>query len=195
VFALLSTWKRGREALAAMLKESGLPLELFLSDVARRRPQRVRGTAVFMTSNLGAAPPVLLHHLKHNKVLHERVLLVSIVTEEIPAVPAAERVAVRPIGSGFYQVIGRYGFMETPNVPKLLASGPAATIPGPGLDRSEMETTYYLGRETLLPDGPSRLARWRKRLFIVMARNAVTASQFFGLPPNRVVEMGAQIQL
>jgi KUP system potassium uptake protein len=195
VFALLSTWKAGRTALAEQLKDAGLPLELFLADIARRKPVRVPGTAVFMTSNLGAAPPVLLHHLKHNKVLHERVLIVSLLNEQIPAIPDAERVTVVELGSGFWQVISRYGFMETPDVPALLGS----LVKRPG-DASRvalvpMDTTYYLGRETLLPNGPSKLTTWRKRLFIVMARNAVTASQFFGLPPNRVVEMGAQIQL
>jgi KUP system potassium uptake protein len=166
-----------------------------MGDIARRKPLRVPGTAVFMTSNTGAAPPVLLHHLKHNKVLHERVLLVSLLTEEIPAIPDADRVAVVELGSGFWQVISRYGFMETPDVPALLGS--LARRPGEASKVAlvPMDTTYYLGRETLLPNGPSKLSTWRKRLFIVMARNAVTASQFFGLPPNRVVEMGAQIQL
>jgi KUP system potassium uptake protein len=194
-FALMSTWKAGRNALAVQLRDAGLPLQMFLDDISRKKPQRVPGTAVFMTSNPGAAPPVLLHHLKHNKILHERVLLVSITVEEIPAVPEMERVASRDLGSGFYNVVARYGFMETPDVPKLLESLPQRPPPNVPLALKPMETTFYLGRETLLPNGPSRLARWRKRLFIIMARNAVTASQFFGLPPNRVVEMGAQIQL
>ena len=195
IFALLSTWKRGREVLRAQIEGAGLPLALFLPDLERNPPLRVRGTAIFMTSNPGGVPPVLLHHLKHNKVLHERVLLVSVLNEDIPAVPDHERVSVKTLGGGFHQVIGRYGFMETPNVPALLASLPLGAIPGPRIEASPMETTYYLGRETLLPTGPSRLAAWRKRLFIIMARNAQTASAFFGLPPNRVVEMGAQIQL
>jgi KUP system potassium uptake protein len=195
VFVLMSTWKAGRSALATQLKDAGLPLDLFMGDIARRKPQRVPGTAVFLTSNTSAAPPVLLHHLKHNKILHERVLLVSLLTEEIPAVPDAERVTVADLGSGFWQVVSRYGFMESPDVPELLGSlarrrGEAAKVA-----LVPMDTTYYLGRETLLANGPSKLSTWRKRLFIVMARNAVTASQFFGLPPNRVVEMGAQIQL
>jgi len=195
VFTLMATWKAGRTALATQLKDAGLPLDLFMGDIARRKPLRVPGTAVFMTSNTGAAPPVLLHHLKHNKILHDRVLLVSLLTEEIPAVPDAERVTVSDLGSGFWQVVARYGFMESPDVPALLGS--LAKRPGGGerVALVPMDTTYYLGRETLLANGPSRLSTWRKRLFIVMARNAVTASQFFGLPPNRVVEMGAQIQL
>ncbi len=195
IFTLLSTWKRGREYLADQMRAAGLPLELFLAEIARKNPQRVPGTAVFMTGNMGNVPPVLLHHLKHNKVLHERVILVSVLSEEIPSVPESERVAVRELGSGFFQIVARYGFMETANVPAMLESIPRRPIPGPKLKLVPMETTYFLGRETLLPTGPSPMATWRKRLFIVMARNAQTASSFFGLPPNRVVEMGAQIQL
>jgi KUP system potassium uptake protein len=123
------------------------------------------------------------------------VVLVSILTEEIPFVPDHERIQVKDLGSGFHQVIARYGFMETPDVPAMLDSIPRRSRPGPSLEFKPMETTYFLGRETLLPTGPSRMATWRKRLFIVMSRNAQTASSFFGLPPNRVVEMGAQIQL
>ena len=148
-----------------------------------------------MTGNTGTVPPVLLHHLKHNKVLHERVVLTSIVTEEIPSIRDAERVSVKELGSGFFQVIARYGFMETPDVPAMLSSLPHRKLDGPRIELKPMETTYYLGRETLLPTGPSKMSRWRKRLFIIMSRNAQTASAFFGLPPNRVVEMGAQIQL
>ncbi len=196
VFTLMTTWKRGREALASMLQASGLPLDVFMADLHRKDVPRVPGTAVFMTSNVGTVPPVLLHHLKHNKILHQRVLLVSLVSEEIPFVRGAQRVTTRDLGRGFFQVLARYGFMETPSVPALLAS--LARPPpdaGPAIAVDPMQTTFYLGRETLLPVGPARMATWRKRLFIVMARNAQTASSFFGLPPNRGVEMGAQIEL
>jgi KUP system potassium uptake protein len=197
VFTLMSTWKRGRDALALMLRDAGLPLDLFMADMARGKVQRVSGTAVFMTSNPRGVPPVLLHHLKHNKVLHERVILVSILSEEIPSVSDRERVATRDLGSGFFQVVAHYGFMESPDVPGLLDSLPSRPMEteGPRLTIVPMQTTYFLGRETLLANGPSKIWTWRKRLFIVMARNARTASAFFGLPPNRVVEMGAQIQL
>jgi KUP system potassium uptake protein len=195
VFTLLTTWKRGRDALAAALRDASLPLDLFLPDLAKRKPARVPGTAVFMTSNLGVVPAVLLHHLKHNKLLHERVVLVSILTEEVPAVPERERVTSDVLGEGFYRVVAHYGFMESPDVPKLLESLPQRPPPNVAIPMNPMDTTFYLGRETLLPTGPATLWRWRKRLFIIMARNAATASQFFGLPPNRVVEMGAQIQL
>ena len=195
VFTLMSTWKRGRSLLSEQLRGAGLPLDLFLPELDRRPVHRVPGTAVFMTSNPGTVPPVALHHLKHNKVLHERVLLVSIATEGIPTVPPQTRATVRALSGGFVQVMARYGFMETPNIPSLLASLPTSSIPGPPLAKVTMETSYYLGRDTVLPTGPARMAYWRKRLFILMGRNARTASAFFGLPPNRVVEMGGQIQL
>jgi KUP system potassium uptake protein len=195
VFTLMSTWKRGRTLVAAMLRDAGLPIELFIADVVRRQPVRIAGTAVFMTSNLGSAPPVMLHHVKHNKVLHERIILVSVLTEEVPAVPEAERVVSRDLGAGFFQVVAHYGFMEQPNIPALLESLETREGAGPRLSVQPLEVSYYLGRETLLSTGAARLATWRKKLFIIMSRNSTTASAFFGLPPNRVVELGAQIQL
>jgi KUP system potassium uptake protein len=195
VFTIMSTWKRGRDALAQQMRAAGLPLELFLAEIARKDPPRVAGTAVFMTSSVGNVPPVLLHHLKHNKVLHERVILVSIVTAEVPAIGDEERVSMSDLGWGVHRVIARYGFMETADVPALLESLPRRKTSGVPITIVPLQTTYFLGRETLLPTGPSRMAFWRKRLFILLARNAQTASAFFGLPPNRVVEMGAQIEL
>jgi KUP system potassium uptake protein len=190
VYLLMKTWKRGREIVAGILRESSLPMDLFLSDVARRGPPRVPGTAVFMTSDPSGVPVVLLHHLKHNKVLHQTVVIMSIEGEEVPQVSPEERLTVENLGDGFYTIVGRYGFMETPKVPALLALAEAH-----GLRARPQETSFYLGRETLLPDGPARLARWRKLLFILMARNAQSATAFFNLPPNRVLELGAQIQV
>ncbi len=190
IYVLMTTWKRGRESVASALRESALPLDLFLEDIRRRRPARVPGTAVFMTSDPAGVPVVLLHHLKHNKVLHETVVIMSIEGEEIPQVSREERLTLKTLGDGFHRVVGRYGFMETPDVPALLAS-----LQRDGLRASPAETSFYLGRETLLPDGNSRMARWRKLLFIVMARNAQSATAFFNLPPNRVLELGARIQL
>ena len=153
VFTLLSTKRRARSA--EMMREAGLPLDVFLDDIARRKPQRVPGTAVFMTGNTGTVPPVLLHHLKHNKVLHERVVLTSIMSEEIPSVRDAERVTVKELGSGFFQVIARYGFMETPDVPAMLTS-----LPHQGRRASHraqpMETTYYLGPRRCCRPAPPR---------------------------------------
>jgi KUP system potassium uptake protein len=207
IYTLMTTWSRGRARLAAIVRENTLPMDLFLADVSRRKPHRVPGTAVFLTSDSAGAPPVLLHHLKHNKVLHEKVMLMSVVTEEIPQVDAEDRVACRELGEGFYQVIAHYGFMESPDVPAVLAAlgrqiGDTKPIPV-----KVMETTFYLGRETLIVTpgvhraaavgdgtGLGRMSRWRKTLFILMTRNARSATAFFGLPPNRVVELGAQIQ-
>jgi KUP system potassium uptake protein len=143
-----------------------------------------------MTSEPGGVPVVLMHHLKHNKVLHERVIIMSIVGEEIPQVQSNERVELKDWGDGLYQVTGRYGFMESPDIPGLLSS-----LTDYGVSTKPMETSFYLGRETLLPSGQSRMGRWRKKLFIVMARNAQSATAFFNLPPNRVLELGAQIQV
>ena len=206
VYIVMSTWKKGRVRLSEIVRETTLPLESFLKDIGRSRPPRVPGTAIFMTSLPEGAPPVLLHHLKHNKVLHEKVVLLSITTEEIPQVPAGERLTCTDLGEGFYQVKAHVGFMETPDVPQMLRD--AAAEGQQALALKLMDTTFYLGRETLIAtrsrghgaaDGPSehareRLATWRKRLFIVMTRNAQSATAFFGLPPNRVVELGAQIQ-
>jgi KUP system potassium uptake protein len=207
IYTLMTTWNRGRARLAAIVRENTLPMDLFLADVSRRKPHRVPGTAVFLTSDSNGAPPVLLHHLKHNKVLHEKVMLMSVVTEEIPQVDEEDRVACRELGEGFYQVIAHYGFMETPDVPAVLAALGRRSYNGKPIVVKVMETTFYLGRETLIATyasakGPAagdgvglgRMAHWRKKLFILMTRNARSATAFFGLPPNRVVELGAQIQ-
>jgi KUP system potassium uptake protein len=203
VYLLMTTWKRGRLRLSALVRENTMPMGVFLDSLSRNPPYRVRGTAVFLTSTTSGAPPVLLHHLKHNQVLHQQVLLMSVTTEEIPVVYADERVRCRELGQGFYQVSAHYGFMETPVVPAVLEALGRAEADGRPVPVKLMNTTFYLGRETLIAtDGRSstaiprlaRLPRWRKRLFIVMTRNAQSATGFFNLPPNRVVELGAQIQ-
>ena len=208
VYTLMTTWSRGRARLAAIVKENTLPMDLFLKDVARRKPPRVPGTAVFLTSDATGAPPVLLHHLKHNKVLHEKVMLLSVVGEEIPVVDEEDRVDCRELGEGFYQVIAHYGFMESPDIPSVLKALGRGDGNGRPVSVKVMETSFYLGRETLIatrtaagpavgdggPDKRHRMSIWRKKLFILMTRNARSATAFFGLPPNRVVELGAQIQ-
>jgi KUP system potassium uptake protein len=205
VYVLMTTWSRGRARLQAIVQENTLEMDLFLSDVARRNPPRVPGTAVFLTSNISGAPPVLLHHLKHNKVLHEKVILMSVVTEEIPVVDEDERVECQELGEGFFKVIARYGFMESPDIPQALAGLGRGSGNGRPVTIKALETSFFLGRETLIatrnspahvpvPDAIGRMSMWRKRLFILMTRNARSATTFFGLPPNRVVELGAQIQ-
>jgi len=189
VMTLMTTWKRGRDALYGIMKSGSLPIDLLLNEITRRPPPRVAGTAVFLTSDAEGASVVLLHHLKHNKALHEQVVLLSVLATDVPYVKEAERVEVKELGQGFFRVLVHTGFMETPNIPELLA-----LCADKGIRARPMETSYYLGREMLIPTGSSRMARWRKRLFVVMSRNAQSAARFFGLPSNRVVELGAQIE-
>jgi KUP system potassium uptake protein len=211
VYLLMSTWKKGRARLSEIVLENTLPIDLFLTDIAKRKPVRVQGVAVFLTSVRGGAPPVLLHHLKHNKVLHERVILLSVLSREIPQVTDGERVQYRELGEGFCEVLASYGFMETPDIPTMLQSLRLADGDGRELRVEVNATSFYLGRETLIPVEPKKrtgaamaastdgtlirlMPRWRKKLFVFMTRNAQSATAFFGLPPNRVVELGAQIQ-
>jgi len=189
VFTLMATWKKGRGILGARLQEGTLPIDLFLEDVARREVHRVPGTAVFMYGNRSGTPPALLHSVKHYHVLHQQVVLLSVETQEVPYVEG-QRVTVEELGHGFYRLVMAYGFMEEPNVPEALA-----TVPANGLDLRPGRTTYFLGRETLIPSKKPGMAVWRERLFAIMSRNARTATSFFWLPPNRVVELGAQIEL
>ncbi|MRG95524.1 potassium transporter Kup [Polyangium spumosum] len=190
LFTVMTTWKSGRRILAESFKEGVLPLELFLEDVERTKPHRVRGTAVFMASNPNGTPPVLLHHFKHNQVLHEQVVLLSIMNERVPEIPPEARLSVEHKGHGFYRVTARYGFMQTPHVPSLLAA-----CEEHGLSIELGRASYYLGRETLLPTGRSKMWKWRKDLFAFISRNARPATAYFGLPPGRVVELGMQIDL
>ena len=190
IYTLMSTWKRGREALAQLLRRSTLPMELFLSDIKRKEPVRVSGSAVFMTSDADGVPPVLLHHLKHNKVLHEQVVLLSVISKPVPYIDGTRRVEVKSLGAGFWRVTAAYGFMQTPEMRDIMASAR-----GSGLVCSAGSTSYFLGREQLLPNGPARMHTWRKKLFILMMRNARSATAFFGIPPGRVVELGTQIEL
>ena len=190
VFGMMATWKRGRQILTERLGEGALPIELFVRDAASKSSPRVPGTAVFMYSNPDATPPALLHNLKHNKVLHERVVFLSVSTAEVPHVAADKRASVEALGHGFYRLRLTYGFMEEPHVPEALAA-----LAERGLEFRPMETTYFLGRETLIPSSRPGMALWREHLFATMSRNARPATSFFRLPPNRVVELGAQIEL
>jgi KUP system potassium uptake protein len=190
IFTLMTTWKKGRQILAGRMQSSTLPLRLFLADPEHARTTRVPGTAVFMYGSSDGTPPALLHNLMHNKVLHERVVLLTVEVMEIPVVADEERVQVAAQGQGFYRMTVRYGFTEDPDIPAALA-----TVKEPGLDLSPMQTSYFLGRETLIPSKRPGMAMWREHLFSVMSRNARTATSFFALPPNRVVELGAQIEI
>jgi KUP system potassium uptake protein len=190
VFTVMTTWWRGRTELGRIVEATTIAEDLFLADIAASPPHRIKGTAVFMTSSTEGVPNLVLHHLKHNQVLHEQVVLCSVVTEPAPWVRPERSTEVRPLGQGFFRLLARVGFMQTPDVPRLLER-----CRGQGIRTEPMTTTYYLGRETLLTGGPSRLARWRKHLFSFLARNARPPTAFFHLPPNRVVDLGTQIEL
>ena len=190
LFLMMTTWFRGRAIVQDMMNRSTLPMDLLIQDVAKRKTPRVPGVAVFMTPASEGAPVVLLHHLKHNKMLHEQVVLLSIVSTEVPEVSDETRLTVEVLPEGFFRAISKYGYMETPDVVKVIERlGPWGVHKRPG------ETSYYLGRERLLPTGAGALAKWRKNLYIFMSRNTPSAAEFFGIPPNRAVELGAQMEL
>lgn len=190
IFTLLTTWKRGRTILNERVRSDTIPLEVFIRSMFHEPPPRVAGTAVFMTTWIDGVPRALLHNLLHNKVLHERVLLVKVDTADVPYVAEAERVQVTELDFGFFQVRIRYGFKDEPDIPAALQLCEAK-----GLRYKPMETSFFLGRETLVSRVGSGMARWRERLFIVMFRNAGSAADYFRIPPNRVVEMGTQVEL
>ena len=191
VFLLMSTWKSGRQVLGTRLREKAYPLGQFLKELPRSHPDRVPGSAIFMTGSGAGVPPTLLHNLRHNKVLHASIVLLTVVTEEIPEVPDARRVEIEPLGSGFFRVTLRYGFVEEPDVPAAIA-----LARGRGLPIDKDDITYFLGRETLLAAArESGMARWREALFSLMSKNAMRATAFFRIPPERVVELGMHVEL
>jgi KUP system potassium uptake protein len=190
LFTLMTTWKTGRQLVATRLTARAVPIEEFLEHVTRLHPARVPGTAVFMTAHPRGTPPALAHNLRYNKVLHEHVVTLMVTTEPVPHVAPARQVTVRPLGQGVFDVVVRYGFMEDPNVPEALARAGQQ-----GLDLDEGDVTYFLGRETLIVTKTPGMAQWREQLFVFMARNAVRATTFFRLPPERVVELGVQVEI
>jgi KUP system potassium uptake protein len=188
LFTLMTTWKKGRQILAERLVARAIPLEEFMATLDPATI-RVPGTAVFMTAQAHGTPPALLHNLRHNKVLHERVVVLTVKTTNTPHVSPGERLSVEPLGQEVYNVTLRYGFMDEPHVPEALA------LAGDhGLPIDPDTSTYFLGRETVIVTRTARMAVWRERLFVVMARNAVRATAFFRLPPERVVELGVQVE-
>lgn len=190
IFTGMTTWKRGRELLGKRMRDTALPLDVFLADIQVRVPHRVQGNAVFMSGNSEGVPHALLHNLKHNKVLHQRNVLLTLVAEEVPHVTDDERLEIIELGQGFIRMIAHHGFMETPHVPTILELAAAR-----GYEYKMNLTTFFLGRETLIASDRKEMAIWREKLFAGMSLNARSATSFFGLPPNRVVEMGAQIEL
>ena len=191
VFILLTTWKAGRALLAGRLRSQTLPRELLVNEVISGNITRVPGTAVFMYSDPAGTPPGLLHNLKHNKVLHSHVLLLAVQTEEVPFVHLESALETEHLGAGLYQVVLHHGFMESVDVPARLA-----TLQIDGLRIHPSTTSYFLGRELLIPTRRRPgLAHWRERLFTVMAANSRGAASFFGLPPNRVIELSTVVEL
>ena len=191
LFLVMTTWKTGRALLGRNLASHMLPIDLFLADIAEHCPHRVSGAAVFMSSNPAGVPIVLLHHWKHNQVLHKTIVLLSVISETIPEVRSSDRLSVTSLGHGFFQITAHFGFMQTPNVPQIMSDA-AKYYAVPYVPE---RTSYFLGRETLLTAGDSKMFRWRKVLFSFLSRNARSATQYFGIPPDRVVELGVQINL
>jgi len=190
IFIFLSTWKTGREILGARLRERAYPFDQFQKDLLRIRPYRVPGTAIFMTGSGAGVPPTLIHNLRHNKVLHASVVLLTVATRDIPVVADDDRFVVEPLGTGFFKVTLQYGFSEEPSVPEAISAARGRGLP---IDKDDI--TYFLGRETLLSTDHPGMARWRERLFAIMSRNAMRATAFFRIPPERVVELGMQVEL
>ncbi len=191
VFLVMTTWRQGRQILNLRLREGALSPEDFVTSLRAHPPVRVSGTAVFMNRSGDVIPPALLHSLKHYKAMHKQVMLLTVMTEEVSHLRDEERLEVETLGEGIYRVTCRYGYMEEADIPKLLERV-STTL---GVDIPPMDTTYFLGRETLIVTArPSGMATWREKLFASMMRNAESAARFFRLPPNRVVELGAQIE-
>ena len=188
-FTFLTTWAKGRQLMIARMNEASLPMEIFIKSAAPSAA-RVPGTAVFMTSSASGVPHALLHNLKHNKVLHERVILLTVRIEDVPYVSEEKRLENKDYGAGFFRVVLRYGFMEEINVPAALAQ-----LKNIGPQCKMMDTSFFLARQTLLPSSRPGMAIWREKLFAWMLRNAESAMEFFKLPTNRVVELGSQVEI
>ncbi len=190
-FTLMTTWRRGREILNERIAEgSVLTIEDFVMQLEQNHIPRVPGTAIFMSRVSNGIPTSMLHNLKHNKVVHQRVVFLTVDTEESPRLSDDERYEWQELGQGVYRLSTRFGFMEDPDIPVLLAgmkTSPVALNP--------MTTSYFLGRETLIPTGRPGMAIWREHLFAWLMRNSTSASQFFSLPPNQVIELGAQVEM
>ncbi len=190
LFGLMTTWKRGRQLVLERLDEHSLVLRDFIASIALQPPHRVTGTAVFLTSRVEVVPHALLHNLLHNQVLHERVMLLTVLYEDRPRVPLAERFDLEAYDQGFYRVRLRFGFLEAPDIPRALAQ-----LSEKGIDCPPMQTTYFLSRETVIPSERIGMAMWRERLFAVLQKNAGSSLGFFRLPVNRVIELGTQVEI
>jgi KUP system potassium uptake protein len=185
---MMLTWRRGRDLLFDRFRQDSLPLKSYIARLPQSRTIRVPGIAVFMTGQADYLPGALLHNLKHNKVLHERVLFVTVQNEDVPQ--AAERREVTEMAPGIHRIILHYGFQESPNIPRELEA-----LRENGVDFDTMQASYFLGRETLVAAAVPKLPRWQQALFSVMSRNAVPATEFFRIPSDRVVELGVRVAI
>jgi KUP system potassium uptake protein len=190
VFIVMTTWREGRDIVYRLIQAEALPIDLLLPDLASGTLLRVPGTAVFVTENTDGVPNVLLHHVKHCKSLHEQVVLLRVIGERVPIVPPSRQLAVEDLGESFFRFTLRHGFMQTVDVPAMIHKAAKAGHIG-----SASAVSYYLGRETLVTSGHAHMRRWRKAVFAFLQRNARSATEFFGLPPRRVVELGAQMEI
>ena len=191
IFTLLATWRKGRILLAGRLQQDSMPLDAFLSSLNYGGPHRVEGTGIFLTTNPDGVPRAMLHNLLHNKVLHERVIMLNVSVEDVPHVPDIDQIEITKLNHGFFHMIVRYGFKDDPNIPRALQ-----LCEGYGMEPVEMmETSFFLGRETIVPNRMPSMPLWRQVIFMWMFRNADTASAYFKIPTNRVVELGTQIEL
>ncbi len=191
VYALMTTWNRGRSLLKHQVAQSALPITVFVADAARRALPRAAGkTAIFLNGDTDSTPIALLHNLKHNGLLHERNVFLTVQVEDVPHVPVADRIQVEPLGPGFWRVLVHYGFMEDPDLPSALVLAKPL-----GLEIDPLMATYFLSRNTLLPSRRKVMARWRETVFFFLSRNASRPTQFYRLPPNRVIELGMQVEL
>jgi KUP system potassium uptake protein len=188
LYFVMSTWRQGRAALARKLERDTLPLNEFIAQVHGKA--RVAGTAVYMTSRVDVVPVPLLHNLKHNKVLHERIVLLHVVTQNVPRVPPNKRLEVAHLGDNFHSIVAHYGFMQSPSVPRALER-----CSSQDLHFNMMDTSFFVGRVTIVPEKKSRFGAFRCKLFEAMHRNALSATEFFRIPPNRVIELGSQVEI
>jgi KUP system potassium uptake protein len=190
LYLLMSTWKRGRQLLAARLSEAAVPLSILLGDIEAEPPTRVRGTAVFMTGQPDGVPYTLLYNLRHNQVLHERIIFLTVLVQEIPRVRSEERVSIEDLAEGFYRVTARCGFLEDPDVREIIER-----CRDKGLDITVEATSFFVGRETLLATDRPGMPIWREKLFALMSRNTPRVTTAWNLPVEQVIEIGAQIEL
>ncbi|MCM2323123.1 MAG: potassium transporter Kup [Oligoflexia bacterium] len=190
LLTLMTTWKRGRRELSQVLDQKAIPLQDFIAQIERDAPPRVKGMAVFMTLSRNIAPSAILHHYRHNQVLHERVMLLSIIASDEPEVAVANRVRLVYFPQGFTKVVAMYGYMETPSVSEILKACEASGLP---IDYTRL--SFYLGRETFVGTAKAGMAFWRKRLFVLMSKNARSAAEYFNLPPDQVIEIGIQVKI